>query len=131
MWTGGVMFRLGMKVQGRPLLRLSTVGARSGQRRESFLGWFPSESDRAEAWIVVASNAGSARHPGWAYNLAKYPDQARVDIGDGEIAVDVELLAGAERESIWNRVVNTAPGYGAYREKTDREIPIFRLTRRL
>jgi deazaflavin-dependent oxidoreductase (nitroreductase family) len=80
---------------------------------------------------VVASNAGSARHPGWAHNLAKYPDQARVDIGDGETAVDVELLAGAERESTWNGVVNTAPGYGAYRQKTDREIPIFRLTRRL
>lgn len=123
------MFRLGGKVQGRPLLRLSTVGARSGKRREAVLGWFPSESDRRDSWIVVGSNAGSARHPGWAHNLAKSPDKASVDLGEGEIAVDVELLAGAERESAWNRVVDMAPGYGAYREKTDRQIPIFRLTR--
>ena len=128
MWTGGLMFRLGVKVQGRPLLRLSTVGTRSGLRREAVLGWFP-ENSRPETWVVVASNAGSARHPGWAYNLAKNPDEAKVDLGEGELAVDVQLLAGAEREAVWNRVVDMAPGYGSYREKTDREIPIFRLTR--
>ena len=122
------MFRLGVKVQGRPLLRLETVGARSGQRRNSVLGWFPSESD--ESWFIVGSNAGSARHPGWAHNLAANPDAARIDLGNGEFGVDAGLVHGADRESVWNRVVELAPGYGSYLEKTDREIPIFRLTRR-
>lgn len=130
MGTGGLMFRLGVRVQGRPLLRLSTVGARSGKRRETVLGWFPSQPDRTDSWIVVASNAGSARHPAWAHNLAKNPDKARADLGQGEMGVDVELLAGDEREAVWNQVVDMAPGYESYRQKTDRQIPIFRLTPR-
>ena len=129
MGTGRLMFRFGAKVQGRPLLRLRTVGARTGKGREAVLGWFPG-TERSESWIVVGSNAGSARHPGWAHNLAKNPDQAMVDVGSGMTAVDIELLDGEERQSAWDRVVDMAPGYGAYLEKTDREIPIFRLTPR-
>jgi deazaflavin-dependent oxidoreductase (nitroreductase family) len=123
----GLMFRFGAKVQGRPLLRLTTIGARSGVRRETVLAWF--EGNRDESWFVVASNSGSARHPAWAFNLAKSPVGVFVDIGGGGIPVEAELLAGAERESVWNRIVELAPGYGRYLEKTDREIPIFRLTR--
>jgi deazaflavin-dependent oxidoreductase (nitroreductase family) len=129
MWTGTLMFRLGLKVQGRPLLRLITVGARSGKRREAVLGWFPDDG-HPDSWIVVASNAGSARHPGWAHNLAANPNQAIVDVGEGPTAVDAELLGGEERQAAWDRVVEMAPGYGAYLGKTDRQMPLFRLTRR-
>ncbi len=125
---GNLMFRLGIKVQGRSLLRLTTVGAHTGKPRRVSLGWFP-DDDRSDSWLVVASNAGSARHPGWAHNLAANPNEATVDLGDGELAVEAEALTGDERESAWARVVELAPGYGSYLEKTDREIPIFRLSR--
>ena len=128
-WVGDVMFRLRFKVQGRPLLRLTTVGARSGKRRKSVLGWFP-DDERQGSWMVVASNNGSGRHPGWAHNLVRNPSESMVDVGEGDVPVDVELLAGAEREKTWSQVVELAPGYGRYTEKTDREIPIFRLTPR-
>jgi deazaflavin-dependent oxidoreductase (nitroreductase family) len=127
MGTGTLMFRFGAKVQGRPLLKLTTVGAKTGKQRVAVLGWFPDEP-RSDSWLVVASNAGSARHPGWAFNLARNPDQVEVDIGDGDIPVTVEMLEGEQREAMWRRVVEMAPGYGAYTEKTDREMPIFRLT---
>lgn len=39
-------------------------------------------------------------------------------------------VVGTERESVWTEVRDTAPGYGRYEEKTDREIPLFRLTLR-
>lgn len=126
---GSLMFRLGARVQGRPLLRLGTVGARTGKRRQVVLGRFP-DGERSDSWVVVGSAAGSARHPGWAHNLAKNPTAATVDVGDGEMAVNVDLLEGAERESMWNQVVEMAPGYGGYTEKTDRRLPIFRLTSR-
>jgi deazaflavin-dependent oxidoreductase (nitroreductase family) len=126
-FLGDLMFRAGMKVQGRPLLRLGTVGARSGKQRRSVLGWFPDEG-RDDAWIVVASNAGGARHPAWAYNLVNRPDSATVDAGEGEVPVSVEMLTGAERDRVWRRIADSAPGYGRYEEKTDREIPLFRLT---
>ncbi len=123
------MFRFGAKVQGRPLLRLTTKGAKSGKRRETVLGWF-SDGDRDDSWFVVASNAGSARHPAWAFNLVKNPGDVLVDFGDGEFPVGTELLTGAERDSVWSQVVELAPGYGRYLKQTDREMPIFRLIRR-
>ena len=127
--VGNLMVRFGVKVQGQPLLRLVTTGARTGRRRETVLGWFR-DPGGGEGWLVVASNGGSARHPGWAFNLAKSPTAAFVDLGDGEFPVEAELLSGDERSEQWNRVVELAPGYGRYVEKTDREIPIFRLLSR-
>ncbi|HEX9863703.1 MAG TPA: nitroreductase family deazaflavin-dependent oxidoreductase [Acidimicrobiia bacterium] len=128
-WVGSLMFRLGAKIQGRPLLRLTTKGAKSGKRRETVLAWF-ADGDRDDSRFVVASNGGSARHPAWAFNLVKNPGDAVVDVGDGEFPVDAELLTGAERDSVWSQVVELAPGYGRYLEQTDREMPIFRLSRR-
>jgi hypothetical protein len=39
-----------------------------------------------------------------------------------------DSLHGQERAEAWDRIVDLAPGYGAYTEKTDREIPVIRLT---
>jgi deazaflavin-dependent oxidoreductase (nitroreductase family) len=124
-----LMFRTGAKVQGRPLLRLTTLGARSGKQRHVVLGWFE-DDDRTDSWIVVASNGGARRHPGWAYNLATDPDRATVELRDRAVPVRAELITGPERSEIWNRVISIAPGYGKYTTKTDREIPILRLVAR-
>ena len=120
--------RLGWKkMQGVPLLLLTTVGAKTGQRREAVLAWFP-DPGREDAWLVVGSGGGSARHPGWCYNLAKNPNQVRIRTGELELKVRPESLKGTECEEAWKRVVAVAPGYGRYVEKTDRQIPIIRLT---
>jgi deazaflavin-dependent oxidoreductase (nitroreductase family) len=124
------MFRLSrgrMKVQGRPLLLLETIGARSGQRRHATLGWFPDEDPARRAWVVVGSNAGAASHPGWCANLARRPEDAAIELPGERIAVRAESLHGAERERAWARVVALSPGYGKYERDTDREIPIVRL----
>lgn len=130
MGVGNVMFRRGMKVQGRPLLRLTTVGARTGKKRKAVLGWFP-DGDRDESWVIVASNGGAPNHPGWAYNLAAHPEEATIETGDdASIEVRAELVTGPERERLWEDIAATAPGYLAYTEKTDRELPVFRLNPR-
>ena len=116
-----------MKVQGRPLLLLTTVGAKTGRRRESVLAWF-ADPGREDTFLVVGSGGGSARHPGWCYNLAKHPDQVWIKVGGRELKIWPESLRGAEREEAWKRVVALAPGYGSYEVKTDRQIPIIRLT---
>jgi deazaflavin-dependent oxidoreductase (nitroreductase family) len=125
----GFLMRRGVRVQGRPLLELITVGAKSGKTRRTILGWFDDPSD-PQARLIVASAAGSATHPSWFINLAKHPESVQIDDGRGTIAVSVETLAGAERASAWERVVAVAPGYGPYATTTDREIPIVRLTPR-
>jgi deazaflavin-dependent oxidoreductase (nitroreductase family) len=117
-----------MRVQDRPLLLLTTRGARSGKVRRTTLGWFPDE--RAGAWIVVGSAAGGAAHPGWALNLAKHPSEASIEVDGRSFAVGAESLHGEERARAWSRIVQLAPGYGKYAEQTDREIPVIRLERR-
>lgn len=119
-----------MRIQGRPLLLLTTIGAKTGKRRQTPLGWFDDEPPRKDVWLVVASAAGAAEHPGWYVNLARRPDDAAIDVGDQHIAVAPQSLQGAERERAWARIVALAPGYGQYAITTDREIPIVRLTGR-
>jgi deazaflavin-dependent oxidoreductase (nitroreductase family) len=118
------------KIQGRPLLLLTTRGAKTGQRRQATLGWFDDDPPRADAWLVVASKGGSATHPGWYVNLARRPDDATIEVDGETIAVEPESLADPERERAWSRIVALAPGYGQYAVTTDREIPVVRLTRR-
>jgi deazaflavin-dependent oxidoreductase (nitroreductase family) len=117
------LFR-GRPFSGLRLLRLTTVGARSGQPRRSTLGYF-AESDRS--WVIIGSAAGAAKHPAWIYNIAKNPDQVWVELGRQKIKVQPETLKGEERASMWQRIVTAAPNYRAYESKTDREIPLVRL----
>ena len=119
-----------IRIQGRPLLLLNTLGAKSGKRRLTPLSWFDDDPARTDAWLVVASAGGAAEHPGWYVNLARRPDDVSIDVGDQHIAVVPQSLHGAERERAWARVVALAPGYGQYAVTTDREIPIVRLVRR-
>jgi deazaflavin-dependent oxidoreductase (nitroreductase family) len=116
-----------MKVQGRPLLELNTVGARSGVPRHATLARFD-DPTHPGSWLVIGSNAGAAEHPAWCYNLAKNPDQVSVTVGKREIEVQPESLEGEERDAAWKEVVSLAPGYGRYERTTDRRIPIIRLT---
>jgi deazaflavin-dependent oxidoreductase (nitroreductase family) len=117
-----------MRVQGRALVELETVGAKSGSRRRAVVGSFPEIAATVpSSWVVVASNLGSARHPAWFLNMAKNPHQVWITTGKRRIKVRPETLEGAERDRAWRDVTSLAPGYGRYLEITDRAIPIVRL----
>lgn len=124
-----------MRIQGVQVLELETIGGRSGARRHSVLGSFPDAfaepspigPNSRRSRLIVASNAGSARHPAWFLNIARRPDQVWMTIGGKRIKVTPETLEGAEREQAWQRISSMAPGYGRYQGTTDRVIPIIRL----
>ena len=117
--------RRGGDPSGRAGLLLTTIGSRSGRERTVALGKFTDDGGRL---LVVASLAGAARHPAWLINLVKNPDKVWVEIGRDRFKVRPELSRGEERAAAWRRIVAAAPGYGRYERKTDREIPIVRLT---
>ena len=116
--------------QGRPLLLLNTVGAKTGKRRLIPLTWFDDDPPRSDTWLIVASAGGAPDHPAWYVNLARRPNDASIDVGDQHIAVVPDSLHGPERERAWGRIVALVPGYGQYAVTTDREIPVVRLVRR-
>ena len=121
------MFRIfrNRPFNGTPLLALTTVGARSGQERRSTVACFQ-ESDNS--WLIVASAGGAATHPAWFFNLARNPDKIWAQVGNRKFKAKVEALTGAEREAAYARIVKAAPVYGGYPKKTDREIPVLRIT---
>lgn len=117
----------GSKMGGRPLLYLTTTGAKSGQRRTSVVMPFPEGND---AWLIVASRGGSAEHPAWFHNLAANPDQVEIEFEGRRTAVTPQTLSGAERATAWERITRERPNFAGYTEKTDRELPVIRLTAR-
>ena len=118
------LFLLTRRLQRMPLLDLTTRGAKSGQLRTVPLRYFP---DGPDAWLIVASLGGAPQHPAWYFNLAKNPDAVWITLGGRKTRVVPESLKGADRAAAWQRIVTEAPGYGAYQEQTDREIPVIRL----
>ena len=114
-----------IRIIGQPVLVLTTIGAISGRRHSVPLVYFPDGADR---WLVIASFGGSARHPAWYVNMAKHPVQVWVEVNGRTRRVQAESLRGQERATTWTRITSAAPNYVAYQTKTDREIPVIRLT---
>jgi deazaflavin-dependent oxidoreductase (nitroreductase family) len=117
--------RSGDRFQGMDLLYLTTVGAKSGKRRTTPVARF---DDGGGGWIVVSSAGGTAQHPAWYHNIVAHPDQVWAEVGGTTHHVSVDQLEGEQRERAWGVVVATAPRFGGYPTKTDRVIPVLRLT---
>ncbi len=117
----------GNKMSGQPLLHLHTIGAKSGQPRTSVVMAFP---DGDDSWLVVASRGGTAGHPSWVYNIAAYPDRVEVEVEGRKAAVTAETLSGEERAAAWERITTSQPRFAGYQKKTDRQLPVVRLTAR-
>src|SRR5216684_6587371 len=112
-------------MMGFPTVLLTTIGAKTGQERTHVLGGF---ADGDDAWLIVASKSGAATHPAWFINLAKSPDKIGLEVGNRKMRVKADLLKGNAREEALARIAAIAPRYGGYQKKTDREIPVIRLT---
>jgi len=122
--TGGNsrMFRM-MK---RPIVLVTTKGARSDLERTVTLNGF---ADGEDAWLVVAPNSGAATHPAWFLNMVDHPDDIWLEVGSRKMKVSGDSLTGREREEAYALVTNVVKQYAGYVKKTDREIPVVRLTR--
>jgi len=111
---------------GFPVVLLTTRGAKTGLTRTTPVGGFP---DGENSWLVVASLAGAARHTAWFLNMAMNPDDIWVEVWTERFKVRGESLEGPERTEALARIATVSPRHGTYQQKTDREIPIVRLTR--
>lgn len=127
-WVFWKLFSLGARLRGSRLLDLTTVGARTGRRHTHQLSWFPSGKGTDEAWLIVASWGGSRQHPDWYFNMARNPDKVWIRIGPHTWHVQPESLKGTERDETFRHIAAVSPGYAAYQTRTDRVIPVVRLT---
>ncbi|RXZ47212.1 nitroreductase family deazaflavin-dependent oxidoreductase [Agromyces fucosus] len=111
-------------LRGMPIIVLTTVGAKSGKLRKTALMRVEHDGEYA----IVASLGGAPKHPVWYWNVKKHP---HVELQDGGEKHDYEAreLEGDERETWWARAVEAYPPYADYQVKTERLIPVFKLTR--
>ena len=110
----------GGDLRGRPVIILTSVGAKSGRLRKTALMRVEHEG----AYAVVASLGGAPRHPVWYHNLKQNP---HVELQDRAVRRDylAREVTGDEKAAWWERAVATWPDYAKYQAKTDREIPVF------
>jgi deazaflavin-dependent oxidoreductase (nitroreductase family) len=113
----------GTNMNGRPVIVLTSVGAKTGKLRKSPLMRVEHDGEYA----VVASLGGAPTHPVWYYNLTANP---QVELQDGPVKKDylAEEVSGEERAIWWDRAVAAYPDYAEYQKKTTRTIPVFVLT---
>ncbi len=113
----------GTEMNGRPVVILTSVGAKTGKIRKTPLMRVEHDGEYA----VVASLGGAPQNPVWYYNLTVNP---HVELQDGPAKKDYRAreASGEERATWWERAVATWPDYAAYQEKTTRTIPLFVLT---
>jgi deazaflavin-dependent oxidoreductase (nitroreductase family) len=117
--------KAGGPFEGRPLLLLTTTGAKSGKRRTTPMMYIP-DGDRL---LVVASNAGAPTHPDWYYNLVAHPD-VTVEVGTEAFDATAIVMQGAERDRLWTRIVELYPFFAEHQAKIPRQIPVIGLSRR-
>jgi deazaflavin-dependent oxidoreductase (nitroreductase family) len=109
--------------RGKPIVVLTTVGAKSGKIRKNAL----MRVEHDGKYAVVASQGGAPRHPAWYHNLVSHP---HVELQDGAVKGDyiAHEATGDERAEWWERAAEAWPDYNEYTKRTSREIPVFVLS---
>jgi deazaflavin-dependent oxidoreductase (nitroreductase family) len=115
----------GVPLNGRPMLLLTTTGAKSGQRRTTPMMYIP-DGDRV---LVIASNAGAPAHPDWYRNLVAHPE-VTVEVGSETFDGTAVVAEGSERQRLWTRIVELYPFFADHQAKITRQIPVVVLERR-
>jgi deazaflavin-dependent oxidoreductase (nitroreductase family) len=88
------------------MLRLATVGRRSGKPRVAIVGYY----EDGPNLVTLAMNGWGGSEPAWWLNLQAQPDTT-VGLADGPRAVRARAATGAERERLWARFADF-PGWG-------------------
>ena len=88
------------------MLRLKTIGRRSGQSRVTIVGYYEDGGNL----VTLAMNGWGEKEPAWWLNLQAQPDTT-VDLSDGPRAVRARAAQGPERERLW-ATFDDYPGWG-------------------
>jgi deazaflavin-dependent oxidoreductase (nitroreductase family) len=116
--------KVGGRFEGRPVVLLTTTGAKSGRKITLPLVYL---EDGGKQYIF-ASKAGSPKNPDWYHNLVANPT-VTVEIGSETYDATAKVVTGDERDRIYAKQVEAMPTFGEYQEKTTRVIPVIELAR--
>jgi F420H(2)-dependent quinone reductase len=109
-----------VQIMDRPVILLTTRGAKSGKLRKVPL----MRVEHDGTYAIVASLGGAPKHPVWYHNVKANP---QVELQDDTVTKDYTAreVTGDEKAQWWERAVAAYPEYENYQKKTDRQIPVF------
>ncbi len=117
--------KAGGMFEGKPLVLVHHVGAKSGKERIAPLVPLLDGS----RVFIFASKGGADTNPDWYHNLIAHPETV-IELGTETVPVTARVLSGAERDEVYAKQVEVEPQFGDYQRKTTRVIPVFELERK-
>jgi deazaflavin-dependent oxidoreductase (nitroreductase family) len=115
--------RLGGRAAGQSILLLHSTGRKSGKSYTTPLNFYRD----GDNYVIVASNWGGDRHPGWFHNIMHQP-RTTIQVMDKTIPVEARQVEGEEYERLWALVSGKNDYYVRYQGQTSREIPVVALS---
>jgi len=118
--------KLGAKfMRGAPVFLLITKGRKTGEPRTAPLIYLQDGAD----YILVASKGGMSHHPAWYLNLEANPE-CEIELGREHMPMRARRVSDEEKAALWPRLLAIYPDYDDYQARTDRNIPVIRLSPR-
>jgi len=115
---------VGGRFQGRDLILLNTIGAKSGALRVIPVVYMM-DGDR---YVIIASNDGSPTHPDWYYNIVAHPE-FEMEIGAEKFKVKATVVEEPEHTRLYDKMAARYAFFAEYRANAERMIPLMTLTR--
>jgi len=113
--------RKGWNAGNMPVLKLTTVGRKSGEKREVMLT-SPLQLD--STMVIVASRGGDDHHPAWFLNLRDEPLVEVATKDETKHQRRARIATAEERNAMWPQIVERYKNYVGYQSRTHRERPL-------
>ena len=109
---------------GRPTLILTSTGAKTGESHEAVVN-FTRDGD---GYVIAATKSAAPTNPAWYHNLVANPEVI-VEVEKEKFRGRATIAEGSERDRLWDAHAAELPWFQEYPSKTERIIPVIRLTR--
>ena len=116
--------KVGGPMEAMPVLLLTMTGAKTGRTLVRPL-CYARDGDRL---VIIGSYGGAPRNPPWCHNLTANPD-VTIEVGTEKFKARATQAHGAERDRLFADAARLMPRFTEYQNKTERQIPVFVLTR--
>lgn len=121
---------LGVGMWGDHVLLMTAKGSRTGDEITTPLVYGRDGDD----YVIIASRGGAPQNPKWFANIKHNPD-VEVEVGDGKrtetfLAHARVVEDRAERDRLYEAMIQIWPSFADYQKRTERLIPVIRLERR-
>lgn len=107
------------KADSYGLMRVTTIGRRSGQERLVMLAYFVDGDDL----VTLAMNGWGAPEPAWWLNVLANPE-VEIDLPGGEGRYVGREVVGDDRERLWNQWAGIDKSLNEYAERRPTETAV-------